>query len=370
MYSTNFHALSRVILALLCVLAARLQAQDAQPCPVTFCVNPVAGDSAALLKAVTDHIPLAPSSAHLTLSTLEPSEYSGFLRGTLTLEVGPKTRNTPLFISSDNSLVAFGALLDVTGGKKASIPVAVRQSFAPDAAGDLTVQGLQPSPLPGLQMWKVVPGGNDVSRNFLTIRGTNTLVVGPLMPLDGRYNGAIQAAVSKRHGPSEGTSLAEVTIAEYSDLQCPACKGMNLLVEQVSARYPGHVRIIYREFPMTAIHAWALLAARTAQCVFAQRPESYATFRDSVFEQQASIGQDAALKLQALTAQLPLNQQVLSACVSSQSSLESVEADVLEGSSIGVATTPTIFVNGEEFIGAPAPEVLGARIEASIRPSK
>jgi protein-disulfide isomerase len=370
LYSTNFHALSRVGLALLCVLTARLHGQDKQPCPVTFCSNPVAGDSAALLRAVTDHIPLAPPSAHLTLSTLEPSEYSGYQRGTLAIDVGSKTRNTPLFVSFDNSFAVFGVLFDVAGGKKASIPVDVRQSFAPYAAGDLTVQGLQLAPLPDLQMWKVVPSDNDVSRNFLTIRGTNILIVGPIIPLDGRYNTAIQRVVSKRRGPSEGASSAEVTIVEYSDLQCPACKGMNLVLEQVSARYPGHVRIIYREFPMTAMHAWALLAARTAQCVFAQRPESYVAFRNSVFEQQASISQDAALKLQALAAQLPLDQQVLSACVSSQGSLQNVEADVLEGSSVGVATTPTIFVNGEEFIGAPSPEVLGARIEANIRPSK
>ncbi|HZX43344.1 MAG TPA: thioredoxin domain-containing protein, partial [Myxococcaceae bacterium] len=64
-------------------------------------------------------------------------------------------------------------------------------------------------------------------------------------------------------GPTRGPKDAPVTIVEFSDFECPYCGAAHDTVEQVMSTYPGKVRLVYRQFPLS-FHPHAAKAAEAS----------------------------------------------------------------------------------------------------------
>ena len=77
--------------------------------------------------------------------------------------------------------------------------------------------------------------------------------------------------------PYIGSEYAPVTLNEFSDYLCPYCDRHfrqtfpQLLETQVKA---GHVKIVYRDFPIAALHPQAPAASAAALCVAEQGASS------------------------------------------------------------------------------------------------
>ena len=67
-----------------------------------------------------------------------------------------------------------------------------------------------------------------------------------------------------------GSAQAKVTIVEFSDFQCPACRQAEVAIKQILADYPQEVRLVYRHLPLTQIHQQAMAAAELAEAAAAQ----------------------------------------------------------------------------------------------------
>lgn len=67
-----------------------------------------------------------------------------------------------------------------------------------------------------------------------------------------------------------GTGQADVTIIEYSDLECPFCKQFHQTLAQVMQDYPNDVRWVYRHFPLAQIHSQAEKEAMATECAAEQ----------------------------------------------------------------------------------------------------
>ncbi|KXK08990.1 MAG: DSBA-like thioredoxin domain protein [Microgenomates bacterium OLB22] len=67
-----------------------------------------------------------------------------------------------------------------------------------------------------------------------------------------------------------GTDSAKITLVEYSDFQCPACRAYHGIVKQVISEYKDNIRFIYRHFPLTQIHQNALAASYAAEAAAQQ----------------------------------------------------------------------------------------------------
>src|SRR3954451_17000425 len=66
-----------------------------------------------------------------------------------------------------------------------------------------------------------------------------------------------------------GPDHAPVTIVEYGDFECPTCKQAAPAVKLLLERFGGHVRAVFRHFPLDA-HPHALAAAQAAECAGGQ----------------------------------------------------------------------------------------------------
>jgi protein-disulfide isomerase len=173
----------------------------------------------------------------------------------------------------------------------------------------------------------------------------------------------VMKKIDLRGRPVRGIKQSKVVLVAYDDLQCPFCTMMHqTLFPELLKEYGDRVSFIYKDFPLPN-HAWAIHAAVDANCLAAQNEDAYWSYVDSVHASQREINgqgtQDLRLaELDRIAMQQGTDHKLdaasLQACVKTQNDTV-VKASVKEGEAIGVDSTPTLFINGEEMSGGVAP---------------
>lgn len=82
--------------------------------------------------------------------------------------------------------------------------------------------------------------------------------------------------------PVRGNANAKITIAEYSDLECPFCKQFHQTMQQVMQANANDVKWVYRHMPLDSLHSKARIEANAAEC--ASEQGKFWEFTDSVFK--------------------------------------------------------------------------------------
>lgn len=162
-------------------------------------------------------------------------------------------------------------------------------------------------------------------------------------------------------GPAKGDPEAAVTIVEWSDFECPYCKSVLPTLDQILEEYPTQVRLVFRHFPLHAIHPNAQAAGEAAVC--AQDQGGFWELHDLMFEEQDSLGVDDLLDK---AERAGLDADAFAACLDAEDTPGRVEADHRAGIAVGVNGTPALFVNGRPLAGAVAYEDLAAVVEDEL----
>ena len=147
--------------------------------------------------------------------------------------------------------------------------------------------------------------------------------------------------------PSIGPANAAVTLIEFSDFQCPFCQRVEPTLKEIQAKYGDRVRIVWKDFPLVQIHPQAFDAAQAGNC--AREQGKFWEYKDRLFANQAALQPDA-LKQYATAA--GLNAQTFNACLDSGKFAPKVQAALDAGGRLGIASTPTVFINGRALAGA------------------
>ncbi len=158
-----------------------------------------------------------------------------------------------------------------------------------------------------------------------------------------------EESLTRSSSPLRGAAEAPVTLALFSDFQCPYCARMASVVDGLTKSEGSRLRIVYHYFPLTSIHPWANQAAEAAAC--AQR-ESNSTFwglHDFLFARQRRLTpKNLKEHITDWERTMPsLNRQRFERCVSESLASGQIEQDVALGQELGVQGTPTVFINGE-----------------------
>lgn len=153
--------------------------------------------------------------------------------------------------------------------------------------------------------------------------------------------------------PSFGPAEAPVTMVMYSDFQCSFCRDEAKVIRQNLAKaYPTQVRVVFKDFPLEPIHPWAKPAAVTGRCIFRQKPEAFWEYHDWIFENQSEITpENLKTKTAEWTKTKSLEPIQLAACIENNATEPEVSGAQAEGRSLGVNSTPTMFVNGRRLVG-------------------
>jgi protein-disulfide isomerase len=160
-----------------------------------------------------------------------------------------------------------------------------------------------------------------------------------------------------------GNPNAPVTIVEFSDFSCPYCQKAELALTEVLAKYPGKVKLAYRDYPLRAAHPNAQSAAEASRCAADQG--KFWEFHDLLFlnpdkQDRTALLDDAH--------SLELDGKKFESCLSSGQYKPQIEQDLQDGMKAGVRGTPAFFVNGVLLDGVQTPEALERIIKEELSP--
>jgi len=145
-----------------------------------------------------------------------------------------------------------------------------------------------------------------------------------------------------------GPESARLVIV-YGDYECPFCAAVEAGLGALE------LRIAFRHFPVRSSHPRAEAAARAAEAAGLQG--SFWPFHDALFADQGRLEDP---HLWARAERLGLDVARFDADRRGQAVADRVRADFRGGIRAGVATTPTLFVDGVRHGGRPGPGLWAA----------
>lgn len=162
--------------------------------------------------------------------------------------------------------------------------------------------------------------------------------------------------------PSIGPEDAAITLVEFSDYQCPYCQKWHMQVyKQLMAAYPGQIRLVYRNLPLTQLHPQAMNAAEAAMCAGDQK--AFWQFHEKLFENSAALNDDLYA---SLASEIGLNVATFEMCMTSDKHKSAIQDDMQFAIDLGVQSTPTFFINGLAVVGAQPLEVFQQVIDEEL----
>jgi protein-disulfide isomerase len=174
-------------------------------------------------------------------------------------------------------------------------------------------------------------------------------------------------AINLVGSPSKGPADAPVTIVEYGDFQCPTCAQVYPTLKKLMAERKD-VRLVFKDLPLVGKHDWAYVGAVAGQCAFQQSPEAFWALHDFFFENQAKLNvQNLDAHLDAFAARRAgLDAARFRTCRDTKATSYTVDASLREAAILGLANTPTLFINGRPLIGNQPREILDRLINFEV----
>jgi protein-disulfide isomerase len=178
--------------------------------------------------------------------------------------------------------------------------------------------------------------------------------------------------------PFIGQADAPVTIAYWSDYQCPFCKQFELsTLSDLITNYvdKGELKIVFKDFPFLGADSTA--DGEYARAVWILYPNQFFAWRTAMFSTQPeenSLSQSAnQTRLQQIAASIPgINpSKVLQYVIANQAALDKqINADLQEGESDGIQGTPSFIVGTQLLVGAEPTTAFVQAIEAELPAGK
>jgi len=158
-----------------------------------------------------------------------------------------------------------------------------------------------------------------------------------------------------------GNPEAPVTIVEFSDFECPFCRGSEEVIKNLLSKYGEKVKLAYRDFPLRQGHPHSEAAAEASRC--ASEQGKFWEYHDLLF---SSPGKLDASGLLAQARAVQLNETQFLSCLQTEKFKSAVEADVKAGSRARVSGTPAFFINGVLIEGAQPVSVFEKTIDSEL----
>lgn len=284
-----------------------------------------------------------------------------FLTGIVTAQSGPATQ-------SQKSSPAVGP--PNAAAIQKNIENFLRKLYAWGPAFRIKVGPLRDSPVAGLYeaTFEVAKGEQSDTALVYVSKDGRFLFRGDVQELTADPLSALRSKIRLADSPSKGPANAQVVVVGFSDFQCPTCRQLYRILREVEPKYP-QARFVFKDFPLTHIHPWAMTAALAGRCAYQQNHEAFWKLHDSIFENQEVISaENVWQKMLDLAAQAGLDADTLRSCMADPQVAERVQQGIKEALELKVANTPTVFVNGRRIIGAD-PELLEQYLQYELESS-
>lgn len=168
------------------------------------------------------------------------------------------------------------------------------------------------------------------------------------------FNETAASKLDLSNAPAQGAKEAPIAVVSYSDFMCPFCRDLAVGLKGFLPTAGNRVRSYYKHFPLDmtcnprvgrTVHEGACELALGGVC--AEEGGRFWEFHERVFARRW----DKATRedVFALGAAAGLDRGKLASCMDSATAKGRLASDIEEGWRVGVASTPTIFVNGKKL---------------------
>ena len=231
----------------------------------------------------------------------------------------------------------------------------MRHTFGYEPNLKYKVAEIKPAADPAMTEISVVlntPEGQQMLKLLVT-PNQKYAVSGDIIPFAADPYAAARETLAKNvNGPVRGRADAPVTIVEFGDLQCPACKRAQPTIEKLLADVPN-AKLIFQQFPLTQIHKWAMIAAKYGLCVAKQNNDAYFKFIDTVYQHQDEMQQQTeeqvTPKLKEYAGTSGVNADQVQQCTSDPAIAIKISNSMALGQEMEVTGTPTLYVGGRKI---------------------
>ncbi len=236
---------------------------------------------------------------------------------------------------------------------EATVESFLRHTFGWDTSIQWKVLNIKPSEVP--QVAEVLVGlknaqGQAQTISLFVLPGGKWAVAGEMLPFGADpYAPLRQELATRAHGPAKGPAGSRMTIVEFSDLQCPACKAAQPTIDQLLQDEPN-ARFIFQNFPLQDLHPWAFKAATYADCLGRENPDAFWKFISADYANQEQVTvENVDQKMKEFVTQAGGDANKVAACAALPSTAARVKESIKLGNDVGVTGTPTLYVNGRKI---------------------
>lgn len=138
-----------------------------------------------------------------------------------------------------------------------------------------------------------------------------------------------------------GSNKAKITLVEFSDYECPACRYVYPQITEFLKKNPDKIYFIYRHFPLPQ-HSNSRLAAEAAEAAGAQG--KFWEMHDKLFLTKKSLSRENLINL---AKEINLKTDIFTADLDNRKFKNKVERDLSDGYKIKINQTPTFYLNGK-----------------------
>ncbi len=260
------------------------------------------------------------------------------------------SQNTPAQPSPAKPAAKLGTHATADLPSEATVDSFLHQQFGYQSDLTWKISSIRPSAVTGLAEVTVVLAnaqGQQFTKFYVAPDGEHALV-GEVIPFGARpFDSAKQRLQKGITGPERGPKDAAVTIVEFGDLQCPACKAAQPTIEALVAAEPN-ARFVFQNFPLE-MHNWAAKGAAYADCVGRASNDAFWKFVAKAYETQSDItAENVDEKLTAIADGAGVKGAEIAACAVKPEAKSRVDASLALGKSVDVSGTPTLYINGRK----------------------
>lgn len=169
-----------------------------------------------------------------------------------------------------------------------------------------------------------------------------------------------------RDVPYQGAANPKVTMVTFADFECPYCREMARITEDLVKEYPKDLRVYFMNFPLSG-HRNAGEAALAA--LAAHKQGKFWPYHDLLFANQAALGRamDPMPLFEDWARSLGLDIVRFQADMADGALYDRVQGERRAAQAAGASGTPTVYLNGTRMLDIDSTAAIRARIDRLIR---
>lgn len=176
----------------------------------------------------------------------------------------------------------------------------------------------------------------------------------------GRYvANSRQYAIGHSDGPQEAPS----TVVEFADFQCPACRNFESGMRAMLRRHPDSIRVVFRHYPLSSIHAAARTAAVASECAGLQG--RFDQMKRAMFDDQDDVIHGSWPRLASTAGVSDL--AAFNRCLALDTPRGIVDTDIATGDDLDLQGTPSFLVNDTLYFNVAGAAALEQLVMAAAR---